>query len=319
MWVSRRGTASISRSVFPAFANTAKTGLAEMQRRERFQQRRRCLFLSNESLFRHIRYEPRLSAGIHLYTYRRHHKMNHRDYSYYLHGQTEYMKQVLQHFAACCPEKTRILDIPSGSGVFAASLNALGHDVVQADIHGYGGSVVADMEAPLPFQNDEFGAVTCLEGVEHVLNPVNLISELVRVTKQKGTIIVSTPNVSNLHSRLQFLFTGTFFQFDARGARQTLGASVDRGHVSPFTPLQLIYVFGAMGCTLKGVRIDRRKRMALIPLYLLLKPLSILWTRKVTRGTSPGTYPGVASVSRLLTGFKLMFGRSQILIFEKMQ
>ncbi|KUY93125.1 hypothetical protein WS50_21245 [Burkholderia territorii] len=142
---------------------------------------------------------------------------------------------------------------------------------------------------------------------------------MVRVTKQKGTIIVSTPNVSNLHSRLQFLCTGTFFQFDARGARQTHGASVDRGHVSPFTPLQLIYVFGAMGCTLKGIRIDRRKRMALIPLYLLLKPLSILWTRKVTRGTSAGTYPGVASVSRLLTGFKLMFGRSQILTFEKMQ
>ncbi|MGU7812740.1 class I SAM-dependent methyltransferase [Burkholderia sp. AW49-1] len=245
--------------------------------------------------------------------------MKHRDYSYYLNGQTEYMKQVLQYFATRCHGKTRILDIPSGSGVFAASLNALGHDVVQADIHGHDESVVADMEAPLPFQNDEFGAVTCLEGVEHVLNPVNLISELVRITRQNGTIIVSTPNVSNLHSRLQFLFTGTFFQFDARGVRQTHGASIDRGHVSPFTPLQLIYVFGAMGCTLKDIRIDRRKRIALLPFYLLLKPFSILWTRKITGGTAAGTYPGVVSLSRLLTGFKLMFGRSQILIFEKMQ
>jgi len=219
--------------------------------------------------------------------------MKHRDHSYYLRGQTEYMKQVLQYFAARCHGKTRILDIPSGSGVFAASLNALGHDVVQADIHGYDDSVIADMEAPLPFQNDEFGAVTCLEGGDHVPNPANLISELVRGTRQNGIIIDSTPNVSNLHSRLQFLFTGTFFQFAARGVRQTHGASPGRGHVSPFTPLQLIYVFGAMDCTLKDIRIDRCERMALLPFYLLLKPLSILWTRKITGGTAVGTYPAL--------------------------
>ncbi|MCA8035382.1 MULTISPECIES: class I SAM-dependent methyltransferase [Burkholderia cepacia complex] len=243
--------------------------------------------------------------------------MEHRDYSYYLRGQTEYMKQVLQYFKGRATGKTKILDIPSGSGAFAASLSTLGHDVVQADIHGEDDSVVANMETSLPFANDEFGAVTCLEGVEHVLNPVNLISELVRITKPDGTIIVSTPNVSNLHSRLQFLFTGTFFQFDARGARQTHGAPVDRGHVSPFTPLQLIYVFGAMGCTLEEIRVDRNKRLALIPAYLLLKPLSLLWTRKIARGTASGTYPGVKSLTRLLAGFKLMFGRSQILIFTK--
>lgn len=243
--------------------------------------------------------------------------MNHRDYSYYLNGQTGYMHQVLQYFKERHSEKNRILDIPSGSGAFAESLGALGHEVVQADMHGESNSVVVNMETPLPFSNEEFGAVTCLEGVEHVLNPINLISELIRITNTGGKIIVSTPNVSNLHSRLQFLFTGTFFQFDARGARQTHGAPVDRGHVSPFTPLQLIYVFGALGCTLDEIRVDRSKRPALIPIYFLLKPLSILWTRKIVRGTSASTYPGVKSLGRLLTGFQLMFGRSQILIFTK--
>ncbi|KVF70848.1 hypothetical protein WS75_21875 [Burkholderia sp. FL-7-2-10-S1-D7] len=219
--------------------------------------------------------------------------MKHRDYSCYLHGQTECMKQLLQYFAARCHGKTRILDVPSGSGVFAVSLHAVGHDVVQAGIHGYEDSVVAYMEAPLAFQNDEFGAITCLEGGEHIPNPENLNSELVRVTRRNGIIIDSTPNVSNLHSRLQFLFTGTFFQFDARGVRQTHGASIGRGHVSPFTPLQLIYVFGAMGCTLKDIRIDRCKRMALLLFYLLLKSISILWTRKITGGTAVGTCPAL--------------------------
>ena len=108
------------------------------------------------------------------------------------------------------------------------------------------------------------------------MHPANLISELVRVTRQNGIIIVSTLNVSNLHSRSQFH-----------------GASPGRGHVSPFTPLQLIYVFGAMGCTLKDIRIGRCERMALLPFYLLLKHLSILWTRKITGGTAVGTYPAL--------------------------
>ena len=108
------------------------------------------------------------------------------------------------------------------------------------------------------------------------MHPANLISELVRVTRQNGIIIVSTLNVSNLHSRSQFH-----------------GASPGSGHVSPFTPLQLIYVFGAMDCTLKDIRIDRCERMALLPFYLLLKPLSILWTRKITGGTAVGTYPAL--------------------------
>jgi hypothetical protein len=140
---------------------------------------------------------------------------------------------------------------------------------------------------------------------------------LVRITKPGGTIVISTPNTANFYSRLQFLFTGTFFQFDARGMRQTYGNAVDRGHVSPFTPLHLIYVLGAVGCNLVEVRTDRWKRKALLPLRLLMSPFTFLWTRKIARGTAPATYPGVEDIHELLTSFKLMFGRSQILIFQK--
>ncbi|MEX3614662.1 MAG: class I SAM-dependent methyltransferase [Burkholderia gladioli] len=155
------------------------------------------------------------------------------------------------------------------------------------------------------FADEAFDAVTCLEGIEHVLDPVFLIRELVRITKPGGTIVISTPNTANFYSRLQFLFTGTFFQFDARGMRQTYGNAVDRGHVSPFTPLHLIYVLGAVGCNLVEVRTDRWKRKALLPLRLLMSPFTFLWTRKIARGTAPATYPGVEDIHELLTSFKL--------------
>ncbi|WXK45213.1 methyltransferase domain-containing protein [Mycetohabitans endofungorum] len=239
--------------------------------------------------------------------------MKHRVYGSYLTG---YMYQILDYFKKNI-SPSRVLDVPAGLGVFAQALEQLGHTVVKVDIHGKEGFVNANMEAPLPFKNGEFDVVTCLEGIEHVINPVGLAQELVRVTAPGGTIIISTPNITNLHSRLQFLFTGTFFQFDAKGMRQTNGTPIDRGHVNPFTPLHLIYIFGSQGCSLKEIRVDRAKRKVLFPLYLALKPFSYLWTKKVVKGTPKETYPGVNSVHGLLTRFKLMFGRSQILLFKK--
>ena len=243
--------------------------------------------------------------------------MKNRDYSYTLDGNTLYMSNVIDYISKQIAGKRKILDIPAGSGLFAHELQKMGHDVTKADIHNEEGFVFSNMEAELPFEENEFDVVTCLEGVEHVINPVQFIKNIVRITSEKGVIVISTPNISNLHSRLQFLFTGTFFQFDARGMRQTNGRLVDRGHVSPFTPLHLVYIFGALGCELQEVRTDRAKRKILFPLYLLMKPISYFWTKKIARKVKLGTYPGVRDVYKFLTGLKLMFGRSQILIFNK--
>lgn len=129
--------------------------------------------------------------------------MEKQDFSYYRAGKTEYMDQVLAYLGENSPPGSKILDIPAGSGVFAHSLEQLGHEVVKADIHGETGFVHANMEAPLPWPNGEFDVVTCLEGIEHLVNPMGLIQELVRVTAPQGHIIISTPNIANLHSRLQ--------------------------------------------------------------------------------------------------------------------
>ncbi|MDR5773161.1 MULTISPECIES: methyltransferase domain-containing protein [unclassified Caballeronia] len=230
---------------------------------------------------------------------------------------TRYMEIVLAYLAEHSRGNERILDIPAGCGVFGSTLEELGHQVVKADINGWPGSTRANMEAPLPWSNGEFDVVTCLEGIEHVVNSIGLMRELVRVTAPLGRIIISTPNIANLYSRFQFLFTGTFFQFGANNMRQSNGTLLDRGHISPYTPLHLIYFFGSMGCRLTEIRVDRSKRKVLIPLYLTMKPFSYLWTSRIVKGTPPGTYPGVSSLTKLLNGYKLMFGRSQILVFEK--
>lgn len=46
----------------------------------------------------------------------------------------------------------------------------------------------------LPFANNQFDAVFCLETLEHVEDPVKVISEMKRVLKPKGYIVVLVPS-----------------------------------------------------------------------------------------------------------------------------
>ncbi|CAN0621916.1 conserved protein of unknown function [Burkholderia multivorans] len=240
----------------------------------------------------------------------------HSDYSYTA-GYTGYMRVITDYIREHLSDRKRsVLDIPAGSGVFARGLADLGHDVTKADIHSTDGFVYANMEARLPFEDATFDVVTCLEGVEHVINPVNLLQDLVRITQRGGHVVISTPNITSFWSRVQFLFTGTFFLFSPNGTRQTHGQPLDRGHISPFTPLQLCYLMGAFGAELVDVRTDKAKKKALAPIYMLMKPISRLWLRHECKGIKKDSYPGVRDVIGLLTGFTLAFGRSQILIFK---
>ncbi len=51
------------------------------------------------------------------------------------------------------------------------------------------------LDCPLPFEDNAFDAVLCFESVEHFPDPARLINELGRVTRQGGSLILTTPNV----------------------------------------------------------------------------------------------------------------------------
>lgn len=50
-----------------------------------------------------------------------------------------------------------------------------------------------ETSSELPFPSNEFELVTCLELVEHVDNLPKLIQELLRVTKEGGKLLITTP------------------------------------------------------------------------------------------------------------------------------
>ncbi len=144
----------------------------------------------------------------------------------------------------------------------------MGHEVICGDINRERADYrYMDMAKPLSVADGEFDAVICLEGLEHLVNPVRLIGELCRATRGGGEIVISTPNVMNFYSRLHFLFTGAPYQFNPAAVPEVAdGAAADRGHVFPLSYFQVRYLFEQHGAKVKQVLGDRYKRKLLFPL-----------------------------------------------------
>lgn len=112
------------------------------------------------------------------------------------------------HFAAreVEIEERRILDVACGIGYGADFLNHRAGLVVGLDINkpsleyangAYGGNGARFVNADakdLPFANRSFDLVVSMETIEHLLNPEVFLISVLRVLKEGGVFIVSTPN-----------------------------------------------------------------------------------------------------------------------------
>lgn len=109
----------------------------------------------------------------------------------------------------------KLLDLSCGCGGTSEMLATLGFQVIATDysappplstgIARVGG---VDLNDFLPFRSATFDAVDLVEVIEHIENQPQLLREISRVLKPGGVLIVTTPNVLNLMSRVRFLFTG---------------------------------------------------------------------------------------------------------------
>ncbi len=109
-----------------------------------------------------------------------------------------------------------ILDAPCGSGTLAVELADRGFDVSGADVDTSAGVLPgikfrsADLEGTLPWEDAHFDAVFSLEGFEHLENGFHLLREFNRVLKPEGILILTTPNIVSLRSRMRFFGSGFF-------------------------------------------------------------------------------------------------------------
>ena len=175
----------------------------------------------------------------------------------------------------------RVLDMPAGNGMVSDELRRRGFDAVPGDINRERTDFVyTDMSKPLPFEDASFDGVMCLEGIEHMLEPFALMREMFRILRPGGILVITTPNVMSLYSRLHFLLYGSPYQFAATQQRRVPpGVMEDRGHIAPMSYLHLRYYTHCLGGEVVTVEGDKTKRKVLYPVYLLLWGLAWVASR----------------------------------------
>jgi 2-polyprenyl-3-methyl-5-hydroxy-6-metoxy-1,4-benzoquinol methylase len=103
----------------------------------------------------------------------------------------------------------RVLDVGCGSGVLLARMRKLGWEVEGVEVDP--GAVEAGRKRGLSvrlgtlqeqnFPSDSFDAVHSAHVIEHVHDPVGLLTECRRVLKPGGTLVFLTPNTESLGHR----------------------------------------------------------------------------------------------------------------------
>ena len=111
--------------------------------------------------------------------------------------------------------KGNILELGCGIGVFSAAIARLGQNVTALDLvvnkwlpdHGIETVACDILTEPFPFPDASFDLVTMFDIIEHLHgSPRHALSEVFRVLRPGGYIIVETPNIANLRRRLVLLF-----------------------------------------------------------------------------------------------------------------
>ena len=122
----------------------------------------------------------------------------------------EHVGRVLKERASFLRGK-KALDFPAGNGVTSAIMKDLGAEVLAIDlfpeffrepgIEKRRGDLSLGFE--LPDQSVDFAV--CQEGIEHVGNQDHVFNEFARVLRTGGHLLMTTPNYSNIKSKLSYL------------------------------------------------------------------------------------------------------------------
>jgi SAM-dependent methyltransferase len=203
----------------------------------------------------------------------------------------------------------RVLDAPCGDGGLAQELARVGHEVWACDLDPDAITVregvrfdVVDLNGPLPYPDGFFDAAVSLEGVEHLESPAHCLREFARVLRVGGRLILSTPNVNNVQSRLHYFLRGRFSGFRPVTHQRLHGTQrPSHWHITvPYVPT-LVFLLRRYGFQLEALEVTmiKTRQWLLLPLAL---PMWLIGHR-----ASP------ESLARELASWRLLLGRSVIL------
>jgi SAM-dependent methyltransferase len=234
-------------------------------------------------------------------------------------GKVTWAKRIaVEHCLSRRPK--RVLDCPAQNVWLSEQLVAHGIACVAGDILYPQEPIIAadgllvvqraDLNAPLPFQSEEFDAIICLEGIEHGQNPSLVLRELARCLRPGGAAFLSCPNILNIKSRLKYLLRGSFYSFPHLIA----GEESPDGHIhiTPTSYPMLEYL-----ATSNGLKIAERYFFGVTRKYIPFLPLAGLVKALVHIGARFADSPKRRALQLELVSPSLLLADQLFLRLEK--
>jgi 2-polyprenyl-3-methyl-5-hydroxy-6-metoxy-1,4-benzoquinol methylase len=209
----------------------------------------------------------------------------------------------------------KVLDIPSGAGAFTNRLMNLQMEVHSADIDNLMQvSNVnfrrADMNERLPYDDNFFDAVVCIDGIEHLENPFYFIRECRRVIKGGGRLILSTPNINSIRSRWRWFWTS---HHNKNKVPLNENKPTPMHHINMMSYQRLRYILHTNGLRVKRVETNRVKGISWV--FAVFVPVAYVFTRFVygREEKDPAQRSVNREIRQHLFSAPLLFGETMII------
>lgn len=219
-------------------------------------------------------------------------------------------------------KRGKVLDLGCGDGEYAKALSDLSFDVTAADLDitrfRYQGAIKfqkCDITQPLPFAHQTFDHILFLEVVEHLKNPYAVLAEIHRILKNKGTLLLSTPNILNIQSRVRYLAEGAYEFFREAPLDQVKNPKekIFNLHIAPYRFHELEYLLFASGFSVTEIFTSVYENRGLFFFIPLIKLQLFLKERRALKKAGED----YSRIHKILLSKDLLFGRHLILKAQK--
>jgi len=127
-----------------------------------------------------------------------------------------YLKKMkyVQNFLYTLPKDVRILDVGCGEGVLVEEYRKRGYDISGVDLNYESEYVSLGNVLNLQYPDDSFDVILMLDIFEHLRleDQSKALSEIKRVLRPKGNLLISIPNLAHLYCRFRLFFQGRLFR-----------------------------------------------------------------------------------------------------------
>lgn len=155
------------------------------------------------------------------------------------------------------PAPAKLLEIGAGAGALSLRLYRLGYEVHAVDIDARNfdvpqvsfTQVKAEDTLSAVLGKEKFQVVVAVEVIEHVTSTAKFLREAAALLAPGGYLVLTTPNLCSVYSRLVFLKEGRFYHFQGED-------SWKMGHINPvpyFVLEQFANEYGFALVTRRGV------------------------------------------------------------------